>query len=76
MIKPNDHYIFISGNDESRYIEKKELYKEAQKIRIYQTIQKQELISAIHWVKENAKGQIVFVVGSFYIYGTVIENIR
>ena len=36
----------------------------------------QDLKEAINFVKKNYKNDVIFFVGSFYIYGTVIEKLK
>lgn len=76
MTDKNATYIFTSGNDEERYTSKEELYNEAENIGMYKEIYKKELKEAINFSKENYKEDIIFIVGSFYIYGDVVEQIN
>lgn len=76
MTDKNNTYIFTSGNDETRYASKEELYNEASKIGIYREIYKKELTDAIDFIHDKYKEDVIFIVGSFYIYGTVIEKIK
>lgn len=75
MTDKNATYIFTSGNDEERYTSKEELYNEAKNIGIYKKIDKKDLREAITFIKENYKEEVVFIVGSFYIYGDVVSEI-
>ena len=72
----NATYIFTSGNDEERYTTKEDLYNEAKNIGMYKEIYKKELKESINFVKENYKKDVIFIVGSFYIYGDVVEQIN
>ncbi|MBE5813387.1 MAG: bifunctional folylpolyglutamate synthase/dihydrofolate synthase [Clostridiales bacterium] len=76
MTYKNATYIFTSGNDETRYTTKEELYNEAQNIGIYKEIYKRELTETINFVKNNFNKEVIFIVGSFYIYGDVLEQIN
>lgn len=76
MTYKNATYIFTSGNDEERYICKEDLYNEAENIGIYKEIYKKDLTGAINFAKKNYKETIIFIVGSFYIYGDVVEHVE
>lgn len=68
-------YIFTSGNDATRYTSKDDLYSEAEKIGVYRQIYKKELAESIDFAVDNYKNEVIFIVGSFYIYGDVINKI-
>jgi len=69
-------YIFTSGNDEERYTSKEDLYNEAEKLGFYKEIYKKELTEAIEFAKDNHRDDVIFIVGSFYIYGDVVEILK
>lgn len=69
-------YIFTSGNDATRYTSKEDLYSEAEKIGVYKQIYKKELLESIDFAIDNYKNEVIFIVGSFYIYGDVISKIN
>lgn len=69
-------YIFTSGNDATRYTSKEDLYSEAEKIGVYKQIYKKELLKSIDFAIDNYKNEVIFIVGSFYIYGDVISKIN
>lgn len=73
MIDKNNTYIFTGGNDEARYISKEKLYEEAENIGIYSKIYKRDLLQAIDFACQNYKNDVIFIVGSFYVYGDVVE---
>lgn len=68
-------YIFTSGNDATRYTSKDDLYSEAKKIGVYKQIYKKELSESIDFAIDSYKNSIIFIVGSFYIYGDVVSKI-
>jgi dihydrofolate synthase/folylpolyglutamate synthase len=76
MTDKNATYIFTSGNDEERYTSKEDLYSEAKNVGIYKEIYKKDLLESIDFAKENYKEDVIFIVGSFYIYGDVVEQIN
>lgn len=76
MTDKNATYIFTSGNNGERYTSKEDLYDEAKNIGIYKEIYKKELEEAINFAKENYKEDVIFIIGSFYIYGDVVEQIN
>lgn len=69
-------FIFTSGNNKNRYMPKEELLKTAQKYTANKQLYAQELEEAIDFVKEKNKNDVIFFVGSFYIYGTVTKKIN
>lgn len=71
-----DIFIFTSGNDNEIYVSKEELYKEAETLSKNKNLYMEELVDAIDIVKEKYKECIIFIVGSFYIYGTVINRLK
>lgn len=72
----NAIFILTSGNDEQRYISKEELYKIAIKYKkTNQQIYMKTLDEALDYaMQENNNAN--FIVGSFYVYGTIINKIR
>lgn len=64
-------FIFTDGNSKESYVAKEELLKTAKKYIKNNNLYTYELENAIDFVKTNYKDDIVFFVGSFYIYGTV-----
>lgn len=67
-------FIFTSGNDENRYVSKEDLYNEATMLNINNNLLfKENLISAIEKAKLNYKDNLIFIAGSFYVYGTVVD---
>lgn len=69
-------FLFTSGNDEGDYVSKEELYETARKINSKRDLQKQELRQAIALVCEKYRDCVTFVIGSFYVYATVIQEIE
>lgn len=76
--KDEGTFIFTSGNDEERYTSNKKLYEEAIKYKKEnQEIYTKSLEEAINDVnKKSDKYNVTFVVGSFYVYGDVIKQIK
>lgn len=68
-------YFFTTGNDKNRYVAKEKLYKEANRY-IEENIYAYELEEAIKVAKEKYKDRIIFVIGSFYVYKTVLSIIQ
>ena len=67
-------FIFTSGNDKDRYVSKEDLYSEALRLNINNNLLfKEDLISAIEKAKLDYKDDLIFIAGSFYVYGTVVD---
>ena len=68
-------YIFTSGNSKERYVQgevlanTKEIMKEA-------NIQVKNLKDSIYYSVKNYKDSTIFIVGSFYVYGDVINILK
>ena len=70
------HFIFTSGNDIERYTSKDELYKYANSVNKDVDIDRMELNDAIEFAFNNkSKKSVFFVIGSFYVYGDVKEQV-
>lgn len=81
-------FIFTNGNNPKIYVEKEELLRTAKEILINNlenylkeivngnNLYTKELDEAIDFAKEEYKDRVVFFVGSFYIYGTVVEKLN
>ena len=69
-------FIFTGGNDEERYLSKEELLETAEKITQNKNLYAKTLEEAIDFVKEEYANNVIFFVGSFYIYGTVIDKLN
>ena len=67
-------FIFTSGNDDKRYRQNIELYKEAKKHLKNQEIYMMNLDEAIKYVTKNCTNEVTFFVGSFYIYNNILKN--
>lgn len=69
-------FVMTSGNDSERYVSKEELYEcmnaYVEKNRIY----KSDLEDAIVTAMNNSNDTVNFVIGSFYVYGTVVDKIE
>lgn len=69
-------FIFTSGNDYERYTSSEELYNISLKYYKNQKIMMKSLDEAIEYIFENCKNSATFFVGSFYIYGNVLQTIQ
>ncbi len=69
-------FIFTSGNDKSRYVSKEELYNTAISYTNNEKIYKKELENAIQYVKEKYTKSVIFCIGSFYVYGTILQELK
>lgn len=69
-------FIFTSGNNKEEYVAKEELLQTAKKYAKSKKLYAKELEDALDFVKKNYPNHVIFIVGSFYIYGTVIEKLR
>ena len=70
-------FYFTDGNDLSRYIPKENLLKEAKDFADKNTVLKTEsLENAIKDAKENYKNHTIFIIGSFYVYKTVVDILK
>lgn len=73
----NAKFIFTSGNSEERYTSKEELYKIAEKYKCdTQEIYTENLEQAIEKIMNEKNNTINFVIGSFYVYGDVVNKIK
>ncbi len=68
--------IFTDGNDKERYRSKEELLKTAKQYAENENLYIQDLENTIKLVKERYSDYVVFFVGSFYVYGTVIDMLK
>ena len=76
LVKNNkDVYIFTNGNSKERYWDSNILKEEAVKLG-GKNLMALELNKAIKKSLQEYKDYIIFVVGSFYIYGDVINYIK
>lgn len=69
-------YIFTSGNSKERYIQGEVLANIARKIIKEADIQVKELKDAIYYSVKNHIDSTIFIVGSFYVYGDVINVLK
>ena len=69
-------FIFTNGNNKDIYVSKEELFATAKKYTNNEKLYIQELEDAIDLVKENYINDAIFFVGSFYIYGTIIQKLN
>lgn len=74
----NSTFIVTSGNGEEKYNSSEELYKTALKYKKEnQKIYMKKLEDALEdTLKSNEKESVTFVIGSFYVYGNVINKIQ
>lgn len=66
-------YIFTTGNDSSRYIEKEELLNVAKTYLKSSNMYAWDLEQAIEEVKNKYEDYTTFIIGSFYIYSDVLK---
>ena len=71
----NAIFFFTSGNDKKKYVSKENLYKEAKKYLNKEKIFKKELIDSLNICKNEYKDRTILIVGSFYVYKDVINNL-
>lgn len=69
-------YIFTGGNDSTRYVEKQELLKIAKTYLKIPNMFALDLEESIREVKNKYINYTTFVIGSFYIYGDVLNFIN
>lgn len=69
-------FVFTSGNSEERYTTKEELLNIAKTYTNNKELYAEELEDAIDLVRKKYKESVTFIVGSFYIYGDVVNKIN
>lgn len=69
-------FILTSGNDEERYVSSNELENSAKKYINIDNICKMELKDAIKFAMKNSQDTVTLIVGSFYVYGTVVKTLK
>ncbi len=72
----NSIFILTDGNDTDRYATKEELYEVAIKYKKEDEILMKNIDEAIKYIFSYERNNANFIVGSFYTYGTVINEIR
>jgi len=72
----NSVFIFTNGNDKEAYVSNEELLACAKKYTSNKELYREELEGAINLIKNKYKKYVTFIVGSFYIYGNVIEYLK
>ena len=76
LLEEDGIFIVTNGNRNEVYRPKEELLEIAKRCTKNKKIYALEIEDAIDWVKENAKDEVTFFVGSFYVYGQVIKKIE
>ena len=71
----NAIFCFTSGVDK-RYVPKGKLFKEARKYLEEEKIFKADIKDALKICKEEYKDRTILIVGSFYVYKTVVEELK
>lgn len=70
---PNSTFIFTSGNNEKKFFSKEALYTYANdvknKLDLNVILKKDEIIN----IKDHLSNNVNFIIGSFYVYNTVIN---
>lgn len=69
-------FILTSGNDEERFASKEELFECMKKFVDTNRIFKKNLIEAIDFAMKSDNNTANIFLGSFYTYGTVVEEIK
>jgi len=69
-------FIFTDGNDIEIYVSKEKLYNEAKKHTSNKSLYMYKLEDALSLTRKKYKNCVTFIVGSFYIYGTVIKKLK
>lgn len=72
----NSTFIFTDGNDKETYVAKEKLLETAKRYTNNQNLLVQDLENAIDFVKDKYKKEVIFFVGSFYVYGTIIKRLK
>lgn len=72
----NATFVFTSGNDEEKYTSKEELYECMKKITGENKIYKKSLKEAIIDAMNSGNNTVNLIIGSFYTYGIVIDEIK
>lgn len=69
-------FIFTDGNEEGKFVSKEELYDKASKIVNPEKLYKRKMAEAIRLVKEKYSDCVTFIIGSFYVYETVMKELE
>ena len=69
-------YIFTSGNSTERYAQGEILANTAKEVMKEANIQVKDLKDAQEYVIKDCKNYTIFIVGSFYVYGDVIDMLK
>lgn len=75
LLKEGVEYVFTTGNDAELYTPAEELLKVAREIQPEGEYRAVELCKALEEVR-GMKDRVVFVVGSFYVYGEVVGGLE
>ncbi len=68
-------FIFTNGNNKDRYVSKEVLLKCSMKYTSDKNIFTAELEQALDAIKKLDGSYTIFIIGTFYIYGTVLEKL-
>ena len=74
--KQKSIFIFTDGNNKDIYVSKEELLETAKGYTNNKKFYIQNLEDAIDFVKEKHINDVIFFVGSFYVYGTVTQKLK
>lgn len=72
----NTVFIFTDGENNGKYVPKEELLEIAKKYKNIDSLHALELGEAIDLVRKEYKDSVIFFVGSFHTYGTVMEKLK
>ena len=76
MKDKNSIFIFTDGNNKDKYVAKEELLRCSKKYTTNKNLYTYELNEAIELIMKKYKTHVTFIVGSFYIYETILEKIK
>ena len=72
----NSIYIFTNGDNTERYVKGEILSNTAKKINIRANVQVKDIKDALTYVIEDYDDYTIFIVGSFYVYGNVLNKLK
>ena len=76
LLQEDAIFIFTDGNNEGRFIPKEILYDFANKIAKNKTVYQYKIADAIRFIKKKYKDHVTFIIGSFYVYETVMKELK
>lgn len=76
LLQEDAIFIFTDGNNQGRFIPKEILYDFANKIAKNKTVYQYKIADAIRFIKKKYKDHVTFIIGSFYVYETVMKELK